>query len=65
MNTICRAISDEQLLDEVYSDPVVIMDDLFQAFARAEHLLKDERVVRFNRKALENMVMKLTEGITR
>lgn len=55
----------EQLLDQVYSDPCVIMGEFQEAFKRVEPLLKDKQLVEWNRIELEKLVMKLTEAIVR
>lgn len=60
-----QTITDDELLDSVYSDPTVIMGEFQEAFKRVEPLLKDPQLVEWNRIELENMVMKLTEAIVR
>jgi len=65
-----QTITDEPTFDEkveeMNNDPVRIMAAFLYNFAEnIEPLLKDKQLVEWNRLELENMVMKLTEGITR
>ena len=52
-----QRISDEQLLDEVYSDPVVIMGEFQEAFKRLP--LDDKQFIRWNLLELQGIYMEL------
>lgn len=51
------SISDEQLLDEVYSDPTVIMGEFQEAFKRLP--LNDEQFRKWNLLELQGIYMEM------